>query len=545
MRDDLAASLTELLQRHDVLSLRIRPDRLVFDEETVLEETNPNDSIPFALYRDGLRRMDFSRGVTEQELEALLSATAAGFAFSGLGDDIVSHLWSCDLEHIRYLVVDTSIVEASSGPTGTVADGAENYSDVDAQIDGLLQAIYGASTDDVGPRAVHLDAADLGAKQIAEALDDVAETFPGFHPARRLGHPPAYAGDIIAERDREDENRVAARAANATLTALDTLDGLDADAAADGLLRMFDTAVMAHDLPLATRIVSGVRMGRQRSPRVTRWLDEAVSEARVRHAIGSAIEADASKERFVRLFRFLEACGPKLIPLVVPAIGQFEEPVRRRAVTDLIVELGGTSTDLVRGLLDDSAPAVVQEGLHLLQASPSPEGAGLLRAVEQHQNPLARVALLEALGQQGGSAALNAATRLLTDTEPKVRMTAAQCLSKTRHPDAASVIARAVESPSFEQESPEVRRALLLAYAETNGTRSCHVLSRLIKRGEGVLARKDAEDLALAAVLATAAIPNQAGNKAATELLRRSASSKSRRIREAAQQALERRRGHE
>ncbi|MCA9549117.1 MAG: hypothetical protein KC933_03715, partial [Myxococcales bacterium] len=186
MRSDLFRGFQEILADRPVLSLRVRPEAFVFEDQVVLTDENPDQSIPFALYRDGIRRLDFSRGLEESELDTLLACTARGFHFTGLGDDIVSDLWRHDLEHIRYLVVDTSVVDAAAAagaPTAPV-DGAEPISDLDTQIDGLLRAIYGDSSDDVGPRSIHLDASDLAAKSIAESLDAVDDMAPGFHPAR-------------------------------------------------------------------------------------------------------------------------------------------------------------------------------------------------------------------------------------------------------------------------------------------------------------------------------------------------------------------------
>lgn len=536
MIEDLSKGLASLLDHHSVLTLRIRPDRLLFEDQTVLEEETAHDSIPFALYRDGLRRLDFSRGVTDDELEALLSATAAGFAFSGLGDDIVSHLWKHDLEHIRYLVVDTSIVEATAaGPSSSPPAESAFYDNMEAQIDGLLQAIYGDSVDDdVGPRAVHLDAADLGAKRIAEALDDVHDMAPGFHPSRRLPQPPAYGPDLLAEAYSEDQDRVSARAANANLRALHQLDDDDADAACEGLLRMFDAAVMADDLLLAARIVAGVRACPGYPPRAQQWIEEAVSEARVRHAIQPVTEVSASKQSFVHLFQFLQACGPTVVSLIVPMLGQFLDPVRRRALSDLAADLGAIETAKIKEMMADSSPAVVQEGLHLLARSAHAQGPALWTAVEKHPNPLARVALLEARKNKHDSTSLNIATRLLNDGELRVRVAAVECIASLRHPDAESVIADAVERPSFESEPKELKRALLQAYAKTNGGRSTHILSRMVKRAEGPLVRRETEDLAVYAILAL----GQIQDRRADELLTKTANSKSRRLKETAQQVL-------
>src|SRR5262249_32419852 len=162
----------------------------VFDSEVVLQEPNPDESIPFIFYRDGIRKLEIVEGLTPEELEVLVSATAQGFGFSGLGDDMVSFLWRPELEHIPYMVVDTTIVDAGS----TKAGGAvlEAF-DLDEQIDLLLRSIYGSSaTDDVGPRAVRVDGSELAAKEIVSSLDQLDDMAPGFHPARQIVDPPVY-----------------------------------------------------------------------------------------------------------------------------------------------------------------------------------------------------------------------------------------------------------------------------------------------------------------------------------------------------------------
>ncbi len=110
MIDELTQAFNEALKVVPELTIKVRPEALLFDDEVVLDEPNPEQSIPFVYFRDGIRRLDFARGLEPRELQILLDATAQGFNFSGFGDDIVARLWHHDLAHLRYLVLDTTIV---------------------------------------------------------------------------------------------------------------------------------------------------------------------------------------------------------------------------------------------------------------------------------------------------------------------------------------------------------------------------------------------------------------------------------------------------
>src|SRR5688572_1494183 len=88
---DLTHAFDSLLKEIPELVIDVGPDALSFQGERVLEGTE--GSIPLALYRDGVRRLSFVRGVTATELEVVVSATAQGLSFGGMGDDVVTSLW--------------------------------------------------------------------------------------------------------------------------------------------------------------------------------------------------------------------------------------------------------------------------------------------------------------------------------------------------------------------------------------------------------------------------------------------------------------------
>src|SRR5687768_13336240 len=102
MMAELVRSFGRLFEEAEAVTLSVRPDAFLFEDAVVLSEANAEPSVPFLFFRDGVRRIELVRGLTETELEILLDAAAAGMSRRGLDDDVVSILWRHQLEHLRY-----------------------------------------------------------------------------------------------------------------------------------------------------------------------------------------------------------------------------------------------------------------------------------------------------------------------------------------------------------------------------------------------------------------------------------------------------------
>ncbi len=538
MRTDVFSAFEQLLEQLSLLSLRVRAGTFIYEDQIVLHDENPEQSIPLALYRDGIRRLDFSRGLEESELDALLSSISRGFSFSGLGDDIVSDLWKHDLEHIRYLVVDTNIIDAAQAeePDPT-APQREILTDLDAQIDGLLRAVYGDSGDDVGPRSIHLDGSDIAAKAIAESLDGIDEMAPGFHPPRTFIDRPAYGAQFEAEVEAETPNRISARAANAAIKALHgDLSSADKDALSESLLRMFDDALMSGDLHLATRVVTGIRALPQHDARAQRWLSEGVSDTRLRQITSGFLESRSTVgQDFGQVHRLFKACGPATVPSILSMLSSFSNAEYRRTMADLAIELGIADLSKVAELVNDEQLFVVQEGLYLLSKIDSAAARQIEHEATDSIRAEVRIAALTAIAERAPIDAAATAERMLFDSEPRAVIAATQVLGLIASPESASIIERFVERPELERLPHEVKRELFRCYARLCQVRSLHVLARHVKRGEGILAKKEAEELAVAAMDGVMLVRTQR----AVQILKRAAVARSKRVREAARARLE------
>ncbi|MCK6550405.1 hypothetical protein L6R52_31500 [Myxococcota bacterium] len=537
MMADLTAAFTTLLDELGEISLKVRPDSIIFDDEIVLEEPNPDESIPFAFYRDGLRRLDLSQGIEEKELEVLVGATADGFSHSGLGDDVVSYLWRHELEHVRYMVVDTTIVDAAPGEAASPS--TEAY-DLDAQIDGLLSSIYGrGSQDDVGPRTVRVDASDISAKQIAETLDGVDEMAPGFHPARVLIDPPPYAKELLAELELEDENAIARRAAEAGLDALGS--GLvveEAEVIGESLLRLYDSSLVSGGYAVAATIVRGMRelalldVSRERADA---WLSEAVQEARLRQVI-AVLQAAESEELARPIFELFESLGPPGVPAILALLPGVQDPTRRGRLGEIAARIGIDDLSPVASLLANEQSYVALEAVQILTRLGTPASEDLLSSALDHPQAPVRLALLQTIDRLPKARQLVMAMQLLDDPELEVKIKAAQILGTIRDIQAIRAIEARVKDPSLLAAPFALKQAYLGAYVALSQVKGLPLLAKFFQDGGGILAKKDAEELAIAAAhaLGTLATPG------AVAALKKAATFLNMRVRDAASEALRR-----
>lgn len=537
MMGDLTSTFDTLLQELGDLSLKFRPESILFDDEVVFEEPNPDESIPFVFYRDGVRRLDLSQGISREELEILISATADGYAYSGLGDDIVSFLWRHDLEHVRYMVVDTTIVSAVGSAANT---GAGEAFDLDAQIDGLLASIYGApTTDDVGPRSVRVDVSDISAKAIAETLDSVDEMAPGFHPPRMILDVPSYAQELRSELEGVSDDAISMKVLEEGLQALRVrLEDRDADAICESLLRMYDGALVAGSFGLAGHIIRGMRtLGASGAARrrVRAWVEEAVAEARLRQ-VSSALQTTETEEAARGIFAFFEACGPTAVPSILGLIPSIPDPQRRRAVADAAARVGIDDLEPLRALLASEQAFVAIEGVHVLSTIDSSAARELLLTASGHPQAPVRVALLSAVDHLPKAHQLSLGLDLLADPDAEVATAAASLLGRMRDISAVRAVETRVKGPEIHAAPANVKQALLRAYVQLVQVRALPVLAKMFHDGGGLLAKKDAEDLAIAAAQALADL----GTPGAIAALQKAAKFLNLRVREAANDALRR-----
>ncbi len=115
--DDLQSRLRAMWDRIPNLSFTVHEleiswlDNIVYKGDVVA-----HDNLAFQLYRDGIRRVEFLPGVEDTELQEFIDVLRLGKTMKEEEDDLLTLIWNCDFQHIRYEYVD---ILGDEPPTAT------------------------------------------------------------------------------------------------------------------------------------------------------------------------------------------------------------------------------------------------------------------------------------------------------------------------------------------------------------------------------------------------------------------------------------------
>ncbi len=122
--EKLWEEMGSVLHDRGEIDLRVTATAFMIDGEKIYEDSDREHSIPFRLFRDGIRRLHFSSDITGEELMEL--AKILGMRLTGVnrhGDDVVTRMWKADFKTIRYAEVK-GFVQAGVGAGRAAQDAA-------------------------------------------------------------------------------------------------------------------------------------------------------------------------------------------------------------------------------------------------------------------------------------------------------------------------------------------------------------------------------------------------------------------------------------
>jgi len=469
---ELHRKLTDHLETYGSFLLDLDHYEIRFGEEVLYENRNPKESLAFRLHADGIKSLEFREGVTDEETATFLRIINT--RSSDLDDDdILTLLWSADMQHIGYTPED------DLNPAELLTLGAG--SDPEQQETGIREACR----------------AEIPPPETKPLLREEAVGIFLLTEEERLFLDKA----IRYEEERnplegmvEIMPSILASAEDETLKMelLDLLGGIAGRLVADGKA--------AEALFLLRLLRDHVRNGE---------LTETVrgKAAAVLEGIGSAPEMEspqgllqsAGGQEAALLGEVVTLLGRGAVQPFSLLLGEELGEAAERSVVEALADVGRAAPDLFFPFLSPDNPRRAKNILVILRKTGTAAGREVLAdLIEFGDGPLRKEVLLylESLEVPGTGDLL---LQMLGDESGLLRVNAARSLARRKERGALEGLTALTSTPEFRERGPAERKIIFETIGRIGGAEALPFLEKVILTKRTFSRKREKDDVACAA----------------------------------------------
>jgi hypothetical protein len=518
--ENLRAAFAAVWDEAPGISLQVSDTEFTWCDVTVLSEPEKvSDSLPWTLFKDGVRELTLTRGFEGEELEKLLKIIPLVRRAQDHEDDILTLLWEQEFVFLSYRFIDSSSGQgapldpsATPGRWPAVASVADPKDAVAAakKRRGIERSITGSSASGAsGGEGGRLDRALAAPSR----TDEVASHAPATSAA-----PMSY---LAREIDRE-------YATDLRRTVLDVLLDIfelqDDPAVREEVVGHLD-AMMLHLLSglqfaNVTHLLreSGVALERAQgvSPRVRariEVLSDRASDPDMLAPLLSAVNSGAvppAKDEFADFVRRLK---PRALGTIFVWAAQAKNPDVRQVLADAADHIADSNPEELVKLISSPDPLVANEAVKRAAASRSEAAVPALAKVLSLDDDELRIAAVASLAEIATPRALFALERAMDDRNRSIRLSAVKALTIGAHKGALPRVTELVTAREIRDADRTERLALFELYGTLCGDAGVRVLDGMLNGPQGFFKRKSDPDVRSCAAAALGRIGSAEAKK--------------------------------
>jgi hypothetical protein len=488
LRKAACSRLLDFLDRYGDFELEIKQSAFLFRDEVVHHEDNPLNSLPYFLYKDGMQKLVFIRGLTDEEFADFLDVVWSVSLLPMDVGDIVDALWQKDYEHIRYVAPDEFIETKLSGDETAPHDfevaperlynGRLEFTPEDAE------DIFRKSLDLARKKSTETEDQENLVKPLSESDDQLLEA---MIEAERRDSPEKSLPDLMFELlHLEDRPEAFAQI-------LAYLDHERRERVAKGkftqVVRLLTIMVELRDVLAAA--------SPDRAEKVEAFFRGIRSDACFETIREVAL--DGRIGNFKSFFEYLRFLGPIVIPLGA-------ELYDRVRVGQFRVEAGAffedmADRDFARFISQgrEDRPGFNRVAVELCGRKLDPAGIPFLVRVAGWKDTEGKLKAIQALGKFPDGRARSRLMDFLENPDEILRIAALKALPVGDDPELTGRLSAIAAAKSFRSKSKEEKTAVLNALAKIRTDDACAVLRRLLSK-RGLFGRSKRLETRLAAV---------------------------------------------
>lgn len=503
--NELVARMDAYLDLHATLSLQISTHDVRVGAEVVFQPKEQDDNFAFRLYKDGLRQIDFLKGLPHAELQHFLEIITADFDRGDFQDkDVVSLIWECEFRHIFTLSVDSFVQETQAENQEEDEEPAEQEPQAfsDAEADQLFEILQ-QSTEvnllklDVEEkreyRVVSAGTASFSERNAVHG-GQIFQIDPNLELRLKaevevLGleeTPTEVIAEIIFELFRQETPEEYPQLISIMLGVIDSLIA-EADLETLNqllfplrLLSIPDYARAFLNHGLVQELFSHLGVASRVEPLLL-----PIQEGRLRGGIPA-------------LFGFLSLQLPEHIPGLLKWLDRITDDGARRAGVDALITVAGEDLEPFYSAVRTGNPKLVADLIFAMGKLGSLQSLEVILGAFSHSEARVREETLVALRNFESPRARETIFLALSDPAESVRLAALRYMTVHRDRQTARFLMEQMQGRGFKARSFVEMRAMCMALAHIQGMESLGTLSGLLKQKRmGELQRAAAHGLAL------------------------------------------------
>lgn len=418
----LQQKMKDTLDQSGFLEFQVEKFSINYEHLLVYEETDKDTSIAFRFFRDGIRAITFSEGLTPDELLQFVARIGA----AARDQDLALTLWECNFSHINFYVVE----EEDESLSYTIPEIPVFNIDYDAHVRDILTL---ERIDLTRPMDASLNGTDLASLQAS-----------------------------IAAQNKTDLE-------SAINTMLFCLADQVTPEISNSLLELLGQCITLCDFGNACRIIQALKDMPELKV-VARFETEKI-------ILGFRDIPDQIDERqFNDFLRFIAFFSPAAVPHLITMSTGIKNEKRAKTFLTQIARLAQGDLKLIYPFLDSSNRQEVINAIALIGLMRQSEALVKLRSFSNHTEPLVRIALIEALFNLGEPSAI---LPFVDDPEPAVRIHSLQALTAAQYRRAYKFLQQRLQSKDFLDREIAEQRELVTCLVSVGET---HLVTRFLGR---------------------------------------------------------------
>ncbi len=499
--------LKEFLDEYEEMRIGIGEFSFSYKGELAFQDEEKKRSLPFFLFKDGMRELSLYKGLESKELNYFLDILKEAIDLPSEESDAVGLLWEKDFVNIRYFALDEFLdlniggrekaldldVDPGKFKGGKLDLKPEDLDEFKKKNDML---VFGQSDDKEGEGEGDLEgSADSDSRMPSVKPEEIAEIANLVEKDQQVSSSSELVA-LLFEILYYEENLEQFS---------DILKILE---------KYFEGIVRKADFSQAVKVLQNIHELREtlskKSEPMVALLDKVEKNAKDERSMSllKKLYLEEKVKDDDSLFQYLELLGTEAVPVVGMIWENAKELVHKHKASDILKEIGKKDIVALLYFAKESNVSLTIEIISMLEAISDLKELRNLEDFVQHPNKEIRLEIIRILGLAGDETANRILMQFLADTDVEIRASAAKNLKFVGDKQTYDFILQLAGENEFRKRTNVEKKALLSYLANSQKDEVFDLFRSILKKWSLFsAARQNETRLAAVSALGTLATP--------------------------------------